>query len=121
MDRRGVLFFNLVTQDALGCWDSAKPYGRATVGHVAQDHALLNFPNDLKVDREEPQNIWMLTNRLHLYLYRSLSPDVSMAGQQASFRRKRSSAARCSNDPAIDAAERSEPRVKQLKNVVYIF
>ncbi|XP_034248212.1 protein yellow-like [Thrips palmi] len=75
MDRRGVLFFNLVTQDALGCWDSAKPYGRSTVGHVAQDHALLNFPNDLKVDREEPQNIWMLTNRLHLYLYRSLSRD----------------------------------------------
>ncbi|XP_052131506.1 protein yellow-like isoform X2 [Frankliniella occidentalis] len=75
MDRRGVLFFNLVTQDALGCWDSAKPYGRSSVGHVAQDSALLNFPNDLKVDREEPQNIWLLSNRLHLYLYRSLSPD----------------------------------------------
>lgn len=75
MDRRGVLFFNLVTQDALGCWDSAKPYGRSTVGHVAQNHSLLNFPNDLKVDREEPQNIWLLSNRLHLYLYRNLSRD----------------------------------------------
>lgn len=75
LDRRGVLFFNLVTADALGCWDTAKPYSSTTVGHVAKDSELLNFPNDLKVDREEPQNIWLLTNRLHLFFYRSLDPN----------------------------------------------
>ena len=99
MDRRGVLFFNLVTQDALGCWDSSKPYGRATVGHVSQDHQLLNFPNDLKVDREEPQNIWLLSNRLHIYLYRSLSPDVSVLTEKP--------------EPRIWGNSTQKPRVKK--------
>ena len=79
MDRRGVLFQNLVTRDAVGCWNSARPYTRAALGEVQKDHRRLSFPNDLKVDNEEPQNLWVLSNKLHDYLYRSLDPQVSVS------------------------------------------
>lgn len=30
------------------------------------------FPNDLRIDKEERQGVWVVTNRLPFYLYRSL-------------------------------------------------
>lgn len=65
MDRRGVLYYNLVTQDSVGCWNSKRPYRRIYQGSIGQSSDILNFPNDLKVDLEKRQNIWVLSNRLH--------------------------------------------------------
>ncbi|XP_049948363.1 protein yellow-like [Schistocerca serialis cubense] len=77
MDRRGVMFYNLVTRDAVGCWNSAQPHGyrMSLQGIVAQDNVTLIFPNDLKVDHELRQNLWVLSNRLPLFLYRELDPN----------------------------------------------
>jgi hypothetical protein len=70
MDRRGVLFFNLVTQDSVGCWNSQQPYGYKPelLGIVGHDNESLSFPNDLKVDHDLQQSVWILSNRLHRYL-----------------------------------------------------
>lgn len=73
MDRKGVLFTNLVTQNAVGCWDSSKPYVRQNLGIVQQDNETLVFPNDLKVDNEPKQSVWVLSNKLPFYLYRGLN------------------------------------------------
>ncbi|XP_077299773.1 L-dopachrome tautomerase yellow-h isoform X2 [Arctopsyche grandis] len=72
IDRKGVMFFNLVARDALGCWDTRKPYKKSTLGIVAHDPEKLIFPNDLKVDHEEKQSVWVLSNRLPIFLYRKL-------------------------------------------------
>ena len=74
MDRRGVLFQNLVTQDSVWCWNSQQPYGYKPelLGVVAHDNVTLNFPNDLKIDNELQQNVWVLSNRLPQYLYATL-------------------------------------------------
>ncbi|XP_069685290.1 dopaminechrome tautomerase-like isoform X2 [Periplaneta americana] len=74
MDRRGVLFFNLVTQDSVGCWNSQQPYGYKPelLGIVGHDNDSISFPNDLKVDHELHQSVWILTNRLHKYIYSNL-------------------------------------------------
>lgn len=74
MDRQGVLFFNLVTQDSVGCWNSQQPYGYRPelLGIVGKDDVKLNFPNDLKIDHELHQSIWILSNRLHRYQYNKL-------------------------------------------------
>lgn len=74
MDRRGVLFQNLVTQDSVWCWNSQQAYGYKPelLGVVAQDNVTLNFPNDLKIDNELQQNLWVLSNRLPRYLYATL-------------------------------------------------
>lgn len=55
IDRQGVQFFNLIHQDAVGCWDATRPYGWPALGVVARDNRTLVFPNDMKVDREPEQ------------------------------------------------------------------
>lgn len=77
MDRNGVLYYNLVSKDAIGCWDSRKPYKKMNHGIIVKNSTTLIFPNDMKVDRGEPkESVWVLTNRLPFYLYRGLDPDV---------------------------------------------
>lgn len=59
LDRRGVQFFNLIHADAVGCWDTTKPYSVGAVGGgldvVAMDNQTIVFPNDMKVDHEPRQ------------------------------------------------------------------
>lgn len=75
IDRNGVMFYNLVTRDSVGCWDIRKPYKRANLGVVAKDYEKLVFPNDLKIDKEERQSVWVLSNKLPFYLYEKLDPN----------------------------------------------
>lgn len=75
MDRNGILFFNLVTRNSVGCWDSRKTYKRSNLGVVAFHNETLIFPNDLKIDQEPHQNLWILSNRLPFFIYRNLDYD----------------------------------------------
>jgi hypothetical protein len=74
MDRQGVLFFNLVTQDSVACWNSQQPYGYRPelLGIVGNDSVRLNFPNDLKIDHDLRQNVWILSNKLPQYSFSKL-------------------------------------------------
>lgn len=73
IDRNGVMFFNLVHRDAVGCWDINKPYDPANIGIVDQNEEKLFFPNDMKVDHEDQQGLWVISNRLPMYLYSQLN------------------------------------------------
>lgn len=75
MDRNGIMFFNLVTRDSIGCWDSRKPYKRDNLGVAAHSSETLIFPNDLKIDNEKRQSVWVLSNKLPFYLYKTLDAD----------------------------------------------
>lgn len=88
IDRNDVQFFTLVVQDAIGCWNSRTAYEPANLGVVAQNSTTMVFPNDLKVDNERDQGVWVVSNRLPFYLYSSL--DYS----QVNFRILRGSAAK---------------------------
>lgn len=73
--RNGVMFFTQVHRDNIGCWDTAKPYIRANLGALIDDDndlSLIQFPNDLKLDYEEHQSVWVMSNRLPIYLYSQL-------------------------------------------------
>lgn len=92
MDKNGILFYNLVTRDAVGCWNSKFPYRAPYLGEVERNSETLIFPNDLKVDQGgidgwpmsqnsskrrrmvKPckQNVWVLSNRLQTFLYAEL-------------------------------------------------
>ncbi|XP_014273784.1 protein yellow isoform X2 [Halyomorpha halys] len=74
MDRNGVLFYNLISLSAVGCWNSRLPHYPETQGIVETNNITLSFPNDLKVDKEPIQRLWVLSNRLHRYLYSKLDP-----------------------------------------------
>lgn len=75
IDRNGVMFYAMVTRDSLSCWDTRKPYRRSTQGVVAKDSEKLIFPNDLKVDNEDKQSVWVLSNKLPVFLYGKLDPN----------------------------------------------
>lgn len=62
----------MVTRDTIGCWDSRKPYKRSNLGVVARSSETLVFPNDIKIDQEKRQSIWVISNKLPFYLYEGL-------------------------------------------------
>lgn len=73
IDRNGVMYYNLVQRNAVGCWDTQKQYRIENLMVVGQDDETLIFPNDLKVDRESEQGLWVISNRLPIYLYSQLN------------------------------------------------
>ncbi|XP_065723486.1 dopaminechrome tautomerase isoform X2 [Drosophila suzukii] len=71
--RSGVMFFTQVHQDNIGCWDTSKPYTRAHLERLLENGSnLIQFPNDLKVDNEDDQSVWIISNRLPIFLYSNL-------------------------------------------------
>ncbi|XP_028043783.1 protein yellow-like isoform X2 [Bombyx mandarina] len=74
VDRNGVMFFNLISRDAIGCWDTRKPYTNDNLAIVAQNNRTMIFPNDLRMDHEVPQLAWVITNRLPFYQFNLIDP-----------------------------------------------
>ncbi|CAG9786187.1 unnamed protein product [Diatraea saccharalis] len=75
VDRNGIMFFNLISKDSIGCWNTNKPYLRENLYIVARNNATLVFPNDLRIDHEVPQTVWIITNRLPFYQFNLIDPN----------------------------------------------
>lgn len=75
VDRNGVMFFNLISRDSIGCWDTRKPYTNRNLVVVAQNNNTMIFPNDLRMDHEVPQMAWIITNRLPMYQFNLIDPN----------------------------------------------
>ncbi|XP_017784644.1 PREDICTED: protein yellow [Nicrophorus vespilloides] len=71
MDEDGVQFFNLIDQNAIGCWNSLNPYRRNNLAMIERDDEKLIFPSDVKVDREA--NVWVMSDRMPNFLLSSLN------------------------------------------------
>ncbi|KAF7262847.1 hypothetical protein GWI33_003987 [Rhynchophorus ferrugineus] len=76
MDNNGIMYHLLVTQDSIGCWDSKKPYRRENLGILARSNETLVFPNDVRLDQDKKQSMWIVTNRLPYYLIEGLDTDA---------------------------------------------
>lgn len=74
VDRNGVMFFNLISRDSIGCWNTRKPYRNENLDVVANNSRTLVFPNDLRIDHEIPQTVWIITNRLPMYQFNLIDP-----------------------------------------------
>lgn len=70
MDPNGILFFNLVDLNAVGCWDSRKPYRRENLQVIAKDDQGLIFPSDVRVDRTS--TLWVISDKMPVHLEASL-------------------------------------------------
>ncbi|KAF4523350.1 hypothetical protein B566_EDAN005504 [Ephemera danica] len=73
MSAQGILLYNLVSKDAVGCWNTRVPHIEALQGIIDQDPVRLSLPNDITVDLDD--NVWVLSDRLHKYLYQNLDPN----------------------------------------------
>ncbi|XP_058811802.1 major royal jelly protein 1-like [Topomyia yanbarensis] len=65
MDSNGNLFFGLLSQMAIACWDSTTNYNPHNFRIVAQNLETLQFPSGLKVirNRKGLEELWVLTCR----------------------------------------------------------
>lgn len=49
MDENGLQFFNLIDQNAIGCWNSVLSYSPINQAIVARHDEAMIFPSDIKV------------------------------------------------------------------------
>lgn len=75
IDRKGVMYYGLVSRDSIGCWDTHKPHKKSTLGVVARNTETLVFPNDIKVDMNKDQSVWVISNRLPMFQAGPLNAD----------------------------------------------
>lgn len=70
MSESGLQLFNLIDQNAVGCWHSSMPYSPEYHGIVDRDDVELVFPADVKIDEEE--NVWVISDRMPVFLIAEL-------------------------------------------------
>ncbi|XP_035901855.1 protein yellow-like [Anopheles stephensi] len=75
MDSNGNLFFGLVAQNAIACWDSTTPYNPSNMRIISQNSETLQFPSGVKIvrNRKGAEELWVLTCRLQKFLTGTLN------------------------------------------------
>lgn len=75
--RRGVLFFQLVQQTAIACWNIEKPFTPENVVTIAQDEEKLQYVSGIKVivNKYGIEELWFNTNRLQKTINMTLKPN----------------------------------------------
>lgn len=71
----GVVFYTQINRDAVGCWNTLKPFTKDNQGLVASDSELLVFPNELRID--DDGNLLVLSNRLPVFMFNKLKPGLN--------------------------------------------
>lgn len=71
MDEYGLMFFNLIDQNAIGCWNGENPYNPKFQAVVDQDNQKMIFPSDVKIDRNK--NVWVMSNKMPNFLLSTLN------------------------------------------------
>lgn len=80
----GVELFNLVDQNAIGCWRSDLPYKPQNIGVVDKDDVGLIFPSDVKIDAQ--RNVWVMSDRMPVFLESTLDySDINFRVYTAPF------------------------------------
>ena len=68
-----VIFYTLINRNAIGCWNTKKPFTLENQGVVAVDSETLIFPNEVRIDSEG--NLLVLSNRMPKLFYKELSSE----------------------------------------------
>lgn len=69
-EQTGVMLYNLIDQNAVGCWNSATEYTPANHGVVDRNDETMIFPADVKVDAE--RTVWVISDRMPNFLIATL-------------------------------------------------
>lgn len=70
MSDDGILYFNLIDRNAVGCWNSRLTYEPSNLGIIDWDDEALIFPSDVKVDTLN--NLWVISDRMPIHLLSKL-------------------------------------------------
>ncbi|XP_034247848.1 protein yellow-like [Thrips palmi] len=72
VDANGVLFFGLLSENALACWNTRLPYVSPNLHIVAKDDKTMQFASGLKVIG---RHVWMLSSRFQNVMVGRERPD----------------------------------------------
>ncbi|RZF49036.1 hypothetical protein LSTR_LSTR011398 [Laodelphax striatellus] len=72
MTEDGILFFPLISDNALACWNSRLPYDSSNIEIVEQDDERLQFASGLKVYKHK---VWVTTSRFQNYFTNIMNPN----------------------------------------------
>lgn len=70
IDETGVMLYNLIGQNAVGCWHESMPSAPEYHAVVDRDDVGLVFPSDVKID--ENRNVWVMSDRMPVFLIAEL-------------------------------------------------
>ncbi|XP_070151673.1 yellow-y [Polyergus mexicanus] len=70
MDENGLQFFNLIDQNAIGCWNSMLPYAPINQAVIARHDEAMIFPADVKVKHDL---LWIISDRMPIFLLSTLN------------------------------------------------
>ncbi|XP_044257921.1 protein yellow [Tribolium madens] len=70
MSEDGIMLFNLIDRNAIGCWNSRTSYGPTNIGIVDSDENELLFPSDIKIDNYG--YVWVMSDRMSNFLLSQL-------------------------------------------------
>ncbi|XP_063706492.1 protein yellow-like [Culicoides brevitarsis] len=70
MNDEGLQLFNLIDQNAVGCWHSSLPYAPENHDIIDKDDVTLVFPSDVKID--ETSTVWVMSDRMPVFLIAEL-------------------------------------------------
>ena len=89
MDRNGVLFFGLMSDLAIGCWNSKHfpQYGGRNNEVLVTNQETLQFPSGLKIItiKNGQQELWVITASFQKYMTGSLNANETNIWIQAGF------------------------------------
>lgn len=69
----GVLFYAEVGRNAIGCWNTKKPFSARNHDVIHRDNERMIYPSDMNVDRDG--TIWVMSNTMPRFIYASLNTD----------------------------------------------
>ncbi|XP_037948418.1 L-dopachrome tautomerase yellow-f2-like isoform X2 [Teleopsis dalmanni] len=73
-ERTGIIFYDEIHRNGVGCWNTRKPFSAENHGTVAQDEARMIYPSDLTID--DNGTIWVMTNSMPLFIYSTLDSNT---------------------------------------------
>ncbi|XP_035733690.1 uncharacterized protein LOC118446767 [Vespa mandarinia] len=79
MNKNGVLFFGLLSEISLACWNSKNypEYSSKNIENLLVDQENLQFPSGLKLkySKEDREEIWILTSSFQRFMTGTLNPN----------------------------------------------
>ncbi|XP_014217930.1 protein yellow-like [Copidosoma floridanum] len=101
MDRNGVLYFGLMSDLAIGCWNSKQfpEFGGRNIHNVVVNEETLQFASGVKVVNDNGlQVLWVLTSSFHRYTSGSLKINETNFRIQAAFTQELVRGTKCDFD-----------------------
>ncbi|GAB0095365.1 hypothetical protein DMENIID0001_107380 [Sergentomyia squamirostris] len=73
INSQGILFYPEIQDKVIKCWNTGKPLTPENTAVVYENNQTMIYGTEVQIDEDD--NIWVMSNRFPLYLFRGLDPN----------------------------------------------